>query len=69
MNLFPPYDAAPVVRMDTLEKYPEIAEELDKLSGLIDDETMRELNYKVDKEEQDPRIVADTFLRENGLID
>lgn len=69
LNLFPPYDAAPVVRMDTLEKYPEIAEELDKLSGLIDDETMRELNYKVDKEEQDPRIVADTFLKEKGLID
>lgn len=69
LNLFPPYHAAPVVSMDTLEEYPEIAEELDKLSGLIDDETMRELNYKVDKEEQDPRNVADTFLKEKGLID
>ncbi|WP_426350146.1 glycine betaine ABC transporter substrate-binding protein [Alloiococcus sp. CFN-8] len=69
LKLFPPYHAAPVVRMDTLEKYPEIADELNKLSGLINDETMRELNYKVDKEEQDPRVVADTFLKEKDLID
>ncbi len=68
LHLFPPYHAAPVVRMDTLEAHPEIATELNKLAGIIDDETMRGLNYKVDKENQDPRVVAETFLREQGLI-
>ncbi|MFU0825526.1 MAG: hypothetical protein ACFWTK_11195 [Clostridium sp.] len=29
---------------------------------------MRELNYKVDKLGEDPRTVADEFLKEKGLI-
>ncbi|QGU93979.1 ABC transporter permease subunit [Clostridium bovifaecis] len=67
-NIFPPYNAAPIVRNDTLKKYPELKELLNKLSGQIDDETMRELNYKVDKLGEDPRTVADEFLKEKGLI-
>lgn len=67
-NLFPPYHAAPIVRNDTLKKYPELNEILNKLAGQIDDETMIELNYKVDELGEDPRAVADNFLREKGLI-
>jgi glycine betaine/choline ABC-type transport system substrate-binding protein len=67
-NFFPPYYAAPLVRKETLEKYPELEEVLNKLDGLIDDETMRELNYKVDKLNESPEEVAKNFLKDKQLI-
>ncbi|MGF7397766.1 glycine betaine ABC transporter substrate-binding protein [Thermoanaerobacterium thermosaccharolyticum] len=67
-NFFPPYYAAPLVRDDTLKKYPELKDVLNKLAGQINDETMRELNYKVDKLGEDPKTVADGFLKSKGLI-
>lgn len=68
-NFFPPYYAAPIIRMEVLEKYPELEEILNSLSGLIDDETMMEINYKIDVENQDVKKVATDFLKEKGLID
>ncbi|WMJ79807.1 glycine betaine ABC transporter substrate-binding protein [Clostridium sp. MB40-C1] len=67
-HLFPPYHAVPVIKEEVLEKYPELKEVLNKLSGQINNETMRELNYKVDKLGGDPREVADEFLKEKGLL-
>lgn len=67
-NFFPPYYAAPLVRDDTLKKHPELKDVLNKLAGQINDETMRELNYKVDKLGEDPKNVADDFLKSKGLI-
>jgi len=67
-NFFPPYYAAPIVSNKTLEKYPELRNLINKLAGKLDDEKMRELNYKVDKLNEDPAKVADDFLLENGLI-
>jgi osmoprotectant transport system permease protein len=67
-HIFPPYYAAPIVRQATLDKYPELAPALNKLSGIINDSVMTELNYKVDHLKQDPAIVAHTFLKEKGLL-
>lgn len=67
-NFFPPYYAAPLVREQTLKKHPELKSLLNKLSGQINDETMRNLNYKVDKLGEDPKTVADDFLKSKGLI-
>lgn len=67
-KLFPPYYAVPVVREEVLEKYPELNDVLDKLGGKINEEVMRELNYKVDKLGEEPSDVADEFLKKNGLI-
>ena len=67
-NYFLPYHAVPVIRADTAAKYPEILSELDKLSGFINDETMREMNYKVDVLKQNPTDVATEFLKTSGLI-
>ncbi len=67
-NFFPPYYAFPVIRKDTLKKYPEIEGIVNKLAGKLDEDTMRELNYKVDKLNQEPRKVAEDFLREQNLI-
>lgn len=67
-NFFPPYYAVPIIRKHTLEKYPELKDVLNKLAGQISEETMRELNYKVDKLGEEPREVANEFLKEKGLI-
>ncbi|HWS30580.1 MAG TPA: glycine betaine ABC transporter substrate-binding protein [Clostridia bacterium] len=67
-SFFPPYDAAPIIRSETLEKYPELEEILNALAGLIDDAAMTELNYKIDVEGQDVEDVAKEFLQANGLI-
>lgn len=67
-HFFPPYDAVPVVREDTLEKYPELKPLINKLAGVLTEEKMRSLNYKVDEENMDPDAVAREFLKENNLI-
>ncbi|KAF0092634.1 MAG: osmoprotectant transport system substrate-binding protein [Fusobacteria bacterium] len=67
-NFFPPYQAATLVREETLEKYPELRAVLDKLAGKISEEEMILLNFYVDKEKQDPEEVARDFLEEKGLI-
>lgn len=67
-KFFPPYYAAPVVRDETLEKYPELGDALNKLGGQIDETTMQELNYKVDNEKKSVESVAADFLKEKGLI-
>ena len=68
-NFFPPYYAAPLARAETLEEFPEIEEILNRLSGRISDETMRELNYRVDEKREDAGGVALEFLEGLGLID
>lgn len=67
-NFFPPYYAAPIINNKTLEKHPELKDLINKLAGKLDDEKMRELNYKVDKLNENPATVANDFLIENGLI-
>lgn len=67
-HFFPPYYAAPLVRGDLLEKYPEIADALNKLSNAISDEDMQELNYMVDGEGRDAAEVANEYLKSKGLI-
>ena len=67
-GFFPPYYAAPIIRIETLNKYPELKDVLNLLAGLIDDSVMTELNYKIDVEGKDVEDVAGEFLREKGLI-
>lgn len=67
-NYFPSYNAGFVIRKETLEKYPEIKPLIEKLNGIIDDETMTNLNYQVEVENKNPQDVARKFLTEKGLI-
>lgn len=56
-RFFPPYFAAPVVRQETLTKYPQLADALNKLAGKIDDQTMARLNLQVDVEKKEAATV------------
>ncbi len=61
---FPPYDAVPVAREETLAKYPEIRGALEALAGAISVDEMRRMNFAVDGEKRAPRDVAEAFLRQ-----
>jgi osmoprotectant transport system permease protein len=65
--IFPPYYAAPVVRQEVLQKFPELEPALNLLSGRINDSIMTELNYRVDYLKQSPEKVAKDFLIEQNL--
>ena len=59
---FPPYDAVPVVRTDTLRRHPEVRRALDGLAGRITVAHMREMNHRVEALRQAPSAVARDFL-------
>jgi osmoprotectant transport system substrate-binding protein len=60
-HYFPPYEAAPIVRQVTLNRYPALATALERLGGKLPLETMRRLNYAVDGEHRDPAAVVREF--------
>lgn len=68
-NFFPPYFAAPVIRNEVLEAHPEIADVLAELAPYLTEETMRDLNAKVDLDGEREDHVARNFLIESGLIE
>jgi osmoprotectant transport system substrate-binding protein len=69
-GLWPPYHVAPVIRQDTLDAYPQIADILNELAPLLTSEVMADLNWQVDGDAaMEPEDVAREFLTENGLLD
>ena len=67
-QLFPPYQGAPLMRKDTLEKYPELEEILNKLAGQISAEEMSRMNYQVKVDKRSASEVAHEYLVNKGLI-
>ena len=65
---FPPYEAVPLVRQETLRRHPALSRALNRLAGKIDARTMRRLNHEVDGFRRDPATVAREFLRSLGLL-
>jgi len=67
-QFFPVYNICVNVREEVLNKYPEIREILKPISEL-DDVTMTELNYQVERYRANrQKLVAKNFLREKGYI-
>ncbi|MCI0403542.1 MAG: ABC transporter substrate-binding protein [Acidobacteria bacterium] len=64
---FPPYEAVPLVRAETLERHPALRPALAELAGRISDADMRQMNYAVDGEHRDVKDVAREFLQRIGL--
>jgi osmoprotectant transport system substrate-binding protein len=67
-KLFPPYQIAPVVRQETLDANPGIAEALNSLAPKLTDEVMRRLNYEVSGNQREPTDVAKEFLTQAGIL-
>jgi len=67
-SFFPPYDAAPVVRSELLERTPGIGDILNQLAGKITTEAMSAMCNEVDGESKEPKQVAREWLRREGLV-
>ncbi|MFO8091132.1 MAG: glycine betaine ABC transporter substrate-binding protein [Desulfatiglandaceae bacterium] len=68
LRFFSVYEPAPVVREDILQRYPELGDALQKLAGILDLETMRLLNHSAIITGADERVVAEWYLKKEGLI-
>jgi osmoprotectant transport system substrate-binding protein len=66
--LFPPYQVAPVFRMDALKARPELAGILNGVAPLLTDSVMRGLNEQIDGPlKREPADVARAFIKAHGL--
>ncbi len=67
-HYFPPYEAVPIVRPQTLQEHPQVRAAITALSGRITAEDMRHLNYAVDGEKKDAALVVQNFLTTRNLL-
>jgi len=67
-HYFPPYEAAPVIREQTLRQHPEIAPALAALANTISDSEMQQMNYAVDGQHRDTQEVVRDFLKSKKLV-
>jgi len=68
LNFWPYYHISYAVREDALNKYPEIEEILRPLTLYLNQDILIRLNYRVDIEGLEPKIVARDYLEGLGLI-
>jgi glycine betaine/choline ABC-type transport system substrate-binding protein len=66
-HYFPPYEAVPIIREQTLTEHPEVRQALAELAGKISDHDMQQLNYAVDGQHRDAKQVVRDFLRGKRL--
>jgi osmoprotectant transport system substrate-binding protein len=57
-HVFPPYEAAPIVRADALTRFPALREALTRLGGTIAADAMRRMNHAVDGDHRNPATVV-----------
>ncbi len=68
-NFFPPYYAFPLISEAAALRYPKLVEALDLLEGQLDEQTMRELNYRYEVSGESLPAIAFDFLKEKGIVD
>jgi len=64
---FPPYEAVPLVREDSLKRHPGIQVAMDKLAGKLSADEVRGMNDAVDGQHRDVAEVVREFRRAKGL--
>ena len=62
-----PLFAAPVVRKDTLKKFPALSRLINKLKGKIDNRVMSKMVNEVEQNGKQPKRVANRFLNKIGV--
>ena len=64
---FPPYEATPVFRQETLNKYPQLQQVVSQMSGQITANEMQKLNYLVEGELRKVKDVVSEFRKAKGF--
>ena len=66
-HYFPPYEAVPLVREDSIRRHPAIQVAMDRLAGKVSADEVRGMNYAVDSEHRDVGDVVREFRKGKGL--
>jgi|GEM_PF-161484 len=66
-HYFPPYEAVPLVREDSIRRHPGMEVAMERLAGKVSAEDVREMNYAVDTEHREVGDVVREFRRRKGL--
>ncbi|MGC9500983.1 glycine betaine ABC transporter substrate-binding protein [Streptomyces sp. WG7] len=67
-KFFPNYNAAPMVRTETLKKWPAIRSVLDPVTEALTNDVAQTLNARVDVDGEDPHHVALDWMIEKGFV-
>ena len=67
-KFYPSYLCGNVVRSEVVKDHPELLEVLEKVTGILTDARMSELNNKVEAQGMEPKEVAEQFLEDAGLL-
>ncbi|NNF06694.1 MAG: ABC transporter permease subunit [Candidatus Eisenbacteria bacterium] len=67
-GFFPPYEAAALVRGETLKEYPELGNVLGLLSSSLTEDAVRGLNLRIENEGESVEAVAASALESLGLV-
>ncbi len=66
-HYFPPYEAVPLVREETLQQHPAMEGALARLTGRVNAEEMQQMNHAVEGQHRDPAEVVREFRARKGL--
>lgn len=66
-HYFPPYEAVPLVREDSLRRHPQIQVAMERLAGKVTEDEVRAMNEAVDGQHRDVAEVVREFRRSKGL--
>ncbi len=66
-HYFPPYEAVPLIREDSLARHPEIQTAINRLAGEVSAAEMQAMNDAVDGRHEDVGAVVRDFRRRKGL--
>ena len=66
-HYFPPYEAVPLVREDSLKRWPQIGVAMEKLAGRVSADEMRAMNLAVESQHRDVGDVVREFRARKGL--
>lgn len=66
-HYFPRYDAVPILRKSTLDRFPQLRDDLSELGGKISESDIRKMNYAVDVLHRDTAAVVQEFRSSKGL--
>ena len=67
-HLFQPYQGAPLLKAELLEKHPELEGILNMLAGKIIESQMSQMNYQVGIEGKKAEVVARDYLVKEELL-
>ncbi|WP_420098925.1 glycine betaine ABC transporter substrate-binding protein [Corynebacterium sp.] len=68
-QFFPKYNLSAVVAQGLIDDYPQIADLFAPVSEKLDDETLIDLNARIDVDGEEPTDVAWDWLRDEGFIE